>query len=122
MATPAFDKDQRRIIHELRKAGALSRSALAERLEISHTALTRISRELLTLGLVEEVTEGGAQGADARRSRCGWRRRAAMRWVRRRTRACSTSPSSTSRARPSPPTAKTAIPSTLASSRSASAA
>lgn len=62
MATPAFDKDQRRIIHELRKAGALSRSALAERLEISHTALTRISRELLTLGVVEEVTEGGAQG------------------------------------------------------------
>ncbi|PNU03614.1 ROK family transcriptional regulator [Novosphingobium guangzhouense] len=62
MAIPALDKDQRRIIHELRKAGALSRSGLAERLEISNTALTRMSRDLLTLGVIEEVTEGSAQG------------------------------------------------------------
>lgn len=62
MATPLFDKDQRRIIQALRKADALSRSALAERLEMSNAALTRISRELLTLGVVEEVTEGEAQG------------------------------------------------------------
>ncbi|MBT0670993.1 ROK family transcriptional regulator [Novosphingobium profundi] len=62
MAIPAFDKDQRRIVQELRKAGALSRSALAERLEISPTALTRISRELLAQGVVEEVGEGAAQG------------------------------------------------------------
>ncbi|MEE4452983.1 ROK family transcriptional regulator [Novosphingobium resinovorum] len=62
MATPGFDKDQRRILHELRKGGALSRSALAERLEMSNTALTRISRDLLSLGVVEEVTESNAQG------------------------------------------------------------
>lgn len=62
MATPSFDKDQRRVMHELRKAGALSRSALAERLEMSNTALTRVSRDLLALGVVEEVIEGNAQG------------------------------------------------------------
>lgn len=62
MASPAFDKDQRRILHELRKGGALSRSALAERLEMNHTALTRISRDLLALGVVEEVTEAAPQG------------------------------------------------------------
>lgn len=62
MTMLALDKDQRRIVHELRKAGALPRSALAERLEISNTALTRISRELLTLGVVEEVSETGGHG------------------------------------------------------------
>jgi len=62
MGTPTFDKDQRRIIHALRKTGALSRSALAERLEMSNAALTRISRELLSLGVVEEVSDGEAQG------------------------------------------------------------
>jgi predicted NBD/HSP70 family sugar kinase len=59
---PSFDKDQRRIIHELRKAGPLSRSALALRLEISGTALTRLSRELLTLGVLEEVPDAEAHG------------------------------------------------------------
>lgn len=62
MIIPAFDKEQRRIIHELRKAGRLSRSALAERLEMSNTALTRVSRDLLTLGAIEEVSESGVQG------------------------------------------------------------
>ncbi|HUD30025.1 MAG TPA: ROK family protein [Novosphingobium sp.] len=62
MHIPSFDKDQRRIIHELRKAGPLSRSALAVRLEISGTALTRLSRELLTLGVLEEVPDGEAHG------------------------------------------------------------
>lgn len=62
MATPLFDKDQRRIIQMLRKAGALSRSVLAERLEMSNAALTRVSRDLLSLGVVEEVAAGEAQG------------------------------------------------------------
>jgi len=62
MQIPAFDKDQRRIIQELRKAGPLSRSALAARLEISGTALTRISRDMLNLGVVEEVPDIEVQG------------------------------------------------------------
>ncbi|WP_404481836.1 ROK family protein [Novosphingobium sp. BL-52-GroH] len=62
MQIPQFDKDQRRIIHELRKAGPLSRSSLAARLEISGTALTRLSREMLTLGVVEEVPDVEAHG------------------------------------------------------------
>ncbi len=62
MMIPALDKEQRRIVHELRKTGPLSRSALAVRLEMSGAALTRISRELLTLGVLEEVPEGEASG------------------------------------------------------------
>lgn len=62
MTLLALDKDQRRIVHELRKAGAMPRSVLAERLEISNTALTRLSRELLTLGVVEEVGETAGHG------------------------------------------------------------
>jgi predicted NBD/HSP70 family sugar kinase len=53
--TPALAKDQRRIVQELRKGGGLSRSALAARLEISGAAVTKLSRELLALGVVEEV-------------------------------------------------------------------
>ncbi|WP_448663755.1 ROK family protein [Sphingomonas sp. CJ20] len=52
---PTIDADQRRILRALRREGALSRSALAARLELSCTALTKLSRALLTLGLVEEV-------------------------------------------------------------------
>ena len=62
MVTPTFNKDQRRILHQLRKAGALSRSALAGRLEMSNTALTRVSRELLAIGVIEEVIEAGGYG------------------------------------------------------------
>jgi predicted NBD/HSP70 family sugar kinase len=62
MPIPLFDKDQRRIIQELRKAGPLSRSVLAATLEISGAALTRLSRELLTLGVVEEVPDLDVQG------------------------------------------------------------
>ncbi|WP_404333890.1 ROK family transcriptional regulator [Sphingomonas sp. MMS12-HWE2-04] len=53
-----FDKDQRRILRELRKAGQLSRSALSARLELSATALTKLSRELIAMGVVEDVPEG----------------------------------------------------------------
>lgn len=57
MTMPMFDKDQRRVLRELRKAGPLSRSALSARLELSATALTKLSRELMTIGLVEEVPD-----------------------------------------------------------------
>ncbi|QJU58774.1 ROK family transcriptional regulator [Sphingomonas sp. AP4-R1] len=51
----ALAKDQRRIVQELRKTGGLSRSLLATRLEISNAAVTKLSRELLALGVIEEV-------------------------------------------------------------------
>ncbi|KKW91585.1 ROK family transcriptional regulator [Sphingobium chungbukense] len=62
MQFPNLDKDQRRIVHRLRKSGPLSRSALATELEISGAALTRLSRDLLGLGLIEEVPGAEAQG------------------------------------------------------------
>ncbi|SNS15912.1 transcriptional regulator [Sphingomonas laterariae] len=62
MPFPALDKDQKRIIHILRRSGPLSRSALAAGLEISGAALTRLSRDLLALGIVEEITDGEAHG------------------------------------------------------------
>lgn len=62
MQFPNLDKGQRRILHMLRKAGPLSRSALAAELEISGTALTHLSRDLISLGLVEEVPGAEAQG------------------------------------------------------------
>ncbi|QGP80140.1 ROK family transcriptional regulator [Sphingobium sp. CAP-1] len=62
MHLSTLDKDQRRILQMLRKSGPLSRSALATGLEISGTALTRLSRDLLSLGLVEEVPSAEAQG------------------------------------------------------------
>ncbi len=62
MHFPMLDKDQRRIIQSLRKSGPQSRSALATALEISGTALTRLSRDLLALGVVEEVPDAEAHG------------------------------------------------------------
>ncbi|WP_334181228.1 ROK family transcriptional regulator [Novosphingobium sp.] len=61
MLLPALEKDQRRIIQELRKSGALSRSALAARLEISPAALTKLSRALLSMGVVEELGDPAHQ-------------------------------------------------------------
>lgn len=62
MTLSTFDKDQRRIIRELRKAGPLPRTVLATQLEMSGAALTRFSREMLSLGVVEEVPDTGALG------------------------------------------------------------
>ena len=61
MQFPSIDKDQRRILQRLRKSGPLSRSALSGALEISGTALTRLSRDLLALGLVEEIPDVDVQ-------------------------------------------------------------
>lgn len=57
-----LDKDQRRLIQELRKAGPCSRSSLAARLEVCGAALTKLSRDLLALGIVEEVPESEVHG------------------------------------------------------------
>lgn len=67
MSLPRFDKDQRRILQILRKEGPLPRSALGARLEMSGAALTRLSRELLSLGVVEELgePEGAGRGRPA---------------------------------------------------------
>lgn len=62
MHFPTLDKDQRRIIQMLRKSGPLSRSALSARLEISGTALTRLSRDLLALGVIEEIPDAEVHG------------------------------------------------------------
>lgn len=62
MHFPTLDKDQRRILQSLRKRGPQSRSTLAIELEVSGTALTRLSRDLLSLGLIEEVSGGDNQG------------------------------------------------------------
>ena len=56
-----FDKDQRAVLRELRVTGPQSRVALADRLEFSPTALTRLSRELLSLDVVQELPDPGAQ-------------------------------------------------------------
>ncbi len=62
MSLPPFDKEQRALLRELRKCGALPRAALAQRLELTPTALTRLSRELLTLDVIAELPEVDAQG------------------------------------------------------------
>ncbi|MDJ0278045.1 ROK family protein [Sphingomonas sp. 2R-10] len=63
---PAFQlhDEQKRIIWNLRIGGPVPRTALAARLGIHNGAMTRISRELLTLGLVREAgaNEPGPRG------------------------------------------------------------
>lgn len=55
-------KDQRRIVQELRTSGPLARSSLAARMEMSGAAITRLSRELLALGVIEELDSPDPQG------------------------------------------------------------
>lgn len=62
---PLLDKDKRRLLRELRKNGPMSRSSLAARMETGPAAITRLSRELLGLELIEEMDES----AEARRGR-----------------------------------------------------
>lgn len=57
----SFDKDQRAVLRILRIAGPQSRAALADILELSPTALTRLSRELLSLDVVQELPDPHAQ-------------------------------------------------------------
>jgi hypothetical protein len=57
-----LDSTQARLLHQLRARGPASRSALASTLDLTNTAMTRLSRELLHLGLVEEVRDVEAIG------------------------------------------------------------
>ena len=57
--------DQKRVIWHLRAQGPLSRTDLAHRLEIHGGAMTRLTRELIALGVLEEQE----QGNDGRRGR-----------------------------------------------------
>ena len=50
----ALLEDHKRILHHLRKHEAVSRVDLSHALDINNGVITRYSRELLTLGLVEE--------------------------------------------------------------------
>lgn len=50
-----LDDDQRRILRFLRTRGPTSRITLAKRLQLSATALTKLSRSLLELNLVEDL-------------------------------------------------------------------
>jgi predicted NBD/HSP70 family sugar kinase len=51
----ALSEDQKQVLWHLRSKGPASRSDLALRLDASNTALTKITRELLALDLVEEL-------------------------------------------------------------------
>lgn len=66
IATPQIKllEEQKRILWHLRRHGPTSRSALAMHLGMSNSALTKLSRELLSLGLVDEarVDEAQARG------------------------------------------------------------
>jgi predicted NBD/HSP70 family sugar kinase len=54
--------EEKRLLWHLRTHGAAPRSELASALQISNAAVTKLSRNLLTLGLVEEADGVGAQG------------------------------------------------------------
>jgi hypothetical protein len=59
-----LSEDQKRIVWRLRTGGPAARTELARELEIHNGALTRLSRELVTLGVLEEQdqTERSARG------------------------------------------------------------
>ena len=49
-----LSEDQKRIVWHLRISGPSARTAIAERLDMHNGAVTRLSRELIALGLVDE--------------------------------------------------------------------
>jgi predicted NBD/HSP70 family sugar kinase len=53
--------EEKRLLWRLRTHGAQARSDLAQALQVSHSAITKLSRGLLTLGLIEEI-EGTNHG------------------------------------------------------------
>lgn len=56
--------EEKRLLWQLRTNGAQSRSALAERLEMSNSAITRLTKTLISQGLIEELAAeaGSARG------------------------------------------------------------
>ncbi|MHA6768840.1 ROK family protein [Sphingobium ummariense] len=55
-------EDEKRLLWQLRTRGPQSRSALAQTLQISNSAISKISKTLASLGLIEELTPDAAQG------------------------------------------------------------
>jgi predicted NBD/HSP70 family sugar kinase/biotin operon repressor len=54
--------EERRLLWQLRTGGAQSRSALAQTLQISNSAVSKLTKTLLGLGLIEELASETAQG------------------------------------------------------------
>jgi predicted NBD/HSP70 family sugar kinase len=54
--------EEKRLLWRLRKDGPQPRSNLAQSLQVSNAAITKLSRSLTALGLVEEVAPNAAQG------------------------------------------------------------
>lgn len=55
-------EDEKRLLWQLRTRGPQSRSALAHTLQISNSAVSKISKTLAALGVIEELTSEAAQG------------------------------------------------------------
>lgn len=55
-------EDEKRLLWQLRTRGQQSRSALAHTLQISNSAISKISKTLASLSLIEELTPDAAQG------------------------------------------------------------
>lgn len=54
--------EEKRLLWRLRTHGTQSRTALAQALQVSNAAITKLSRSLLALGLVEEAESGESRG------------------------------------------------------------
>lgn len=54
--------EEKRLLWQLRTQGPQSRSALAQTLQISNSAVSKLSKTLAGLGLIEELTSAGAHG------------------------------------------------------------
>jgi MarR family len=54
--------EEKRLLWRLRTHGPQARSDLAQAMQVSNSAITKLSRGLLTLGLVEEAGSEAAQG------------------------------------------------------------
>lgn len=57
-----LSEDQKRIVWDLRIAGPSARTALADRLDMHNGAVTRLTRELISIGLIEEQTQDARGG------------------------------------------------------------
>lgn len=61
-ASLALLEDEKRLLWQLRTRGPQSRSALAHILQISNSAVSKLSKSLAGLGLIEELTPQALQG------------------------------------------------------------
>jgi predicted ArsR family transcriptional regulator len=72
--------EEKRLLWRLRTHGAQARSDLAQAMQVSNGAITKLSRGLLTLGLIEEVEGAIPQGRGRPTVPCACPRQAAIRW------------------------------------------